>query len=300
MTSSIQDKSEPKKENVFVPTLHLCVKSFFDHNVGKNAAALAYYLMFALFPLLIFLSNLLGLLDLNVAAIIQVSKRFMPKEVVEIIETYLEYVSQTSSHRLLWFALVFSICFPMRAVKGLMDDVRLAYHLGKPKNQFDYLLRQLLYTVMFLFVIGLTLLLSTLGKHVLGYANCLIPENTLRFSDHFLGIWQYVRFVPIGLLMFVALGTLYAASLDEKQPAKTLRPGISFAFAAWMLVSVVFSFYVENFGSYTVIYGTLGTVIVLLMWLYMTAIILIMGAELNAALLSVRGEKNADDMAGKE
>ncbi len=288
VTSNIQGDSKPEKKKIFTPTLRLLINNFFDHNVGKNAAALAYYLLFALFPLLIFLSNLLGLLDLNVAAITHALQQFMPKDVVGIIESYLDYVSQTSSHSLLWFSLVFSIWFPMRAIKGLMDDVRLAYHLDKPKNQLGYSLRQFLYTIMFLFAIGLTLLLATLGKRVLGYINYLLLENALRLPNYFLGIWQYLRFVPIGLLMFATLGALYAASLDKKQPAKTLRPGIVFALITWMLVSVAFSFYVENFANYSVIYGTLGAVIVLLMWLYMTAVILILGAELNAALLSIR------------
>ena len=84
--------------------------------------------------------------------------------------------------------------------------------------------------------------------------------------------------------MLAALGALYAASMDEHQPIKKLLPGIIAALVSWMIVSIGFSFYVENFANYSVIYGTLGTVIVLLMWLYITAIILIMGAELNAVL----------------
>ncbi len=288
VTSGIQGDSKPEKKKIFIPTLRLLINNFFAHKVGRNAAALAYYLLFALFPLLIFLSNLLGLLDLNVAALTHILQQFMPKDVVGIIESYLDYVSRTSSHSLLWFSLVFSIWFPMRAIKGLMDDVRLAYHLDKPPSQIGYLLRQFLYTIIFLLVIGLTLLLSTFGKHVLGYINYLLPKNAVQLSDYFLGIWQYLRFVPIGLLMFAALGALYATSLDKKQPAKTLRPGIVFAMVTWMLVSIGFSFYVENFANYSVIYGTLGAVIVLLMWLYMTAVILIMGAELNVALNEIR------------
>ena len=146
---------------------------------------------------------------------------------------------------------------------------------------------------------GLTLLLSTLGKHVLSYINYLLPENVMRFSDYFLGIWQYLRFVPIGLLMFAALGTLYAVALDKKQPAKSLRPGIVFAMIAWMIVSVGFSFYVENFANFSVVYGTLGAVVVLLMWLYMTAVILIMGAELNATLAHIRSSKKVKPIKNK-
>ena len=279
---------QEKKPKVFIPALRLLIKNVPDHNVGKNAAALAYYLLFALFPMLIFLSNLLGLLNLNVTAIIHGLQQFLPKDIVGIVETYLDYVSQTSSHSLLWFALIFTVWFPMRAAKGLMDDVRLANHLGKPAHPVAYMLRQLIYTVVLLLVIGLTLLLSTLGKQVLGYINLLIPERSLRLPEYLLGIWQYLRFIPVGVLMLVALGTLYAASMDNRQPIKTFLPGILFALFGWMLVSVGFSFYVEHFANYSVIYGTLGAVVVLLMWLYMTAVILILGAELNAALQTVR------------
>jgi len=200
----------------------------------------------------------------------------------------LDHVSHTSSQSMLWFALVFTVWFPMRAAKGLMDDVRLAYHLGKPAHPVSYTIRQLVYTVVLLIVVGLTLLFSTLGKQVLGYLNHLIPEKTLRISDYLLTIWQYLRFIPVGALMFAALGTLYAASLDKRQPWEEMLPGITAALVSWIVVSIGFSVYVENFANYSVIYGTLGAVIVLLMWLYMTAVILILGAELNAALRTVR------------
>ena len=284
----LKEMKRNKKRSVVIPALRLVIQNFFEHNVGKNVAALAYYLLFALFPMLIFLSNLLGLLDLNISEIIQILQRFLPKDVVGIVESYLDHVSHTSSQSMLWFALVFTVWFPMRAAKGLMDDVRLAYHLGKPAHPVSYTIRQLVYTVVLLIVVGLTLLFSTLGKQVLGYLNHLIPEKTLRISDYLLTIWQYLRFIPVGALMFAALGTLYAASLDKRQPWEEMLPGITAALVSWIVVSIGFSVYVENFANYSVIYGTLGAVIVLLMWLYMTAVILILGAELNAALRTVR------------
>ena len=283
-----------KKINLFIPVLRLLVTNFFEHDVGKNAAALAYYLLFALFPLLIFISNVLGLLKLDISAIIQVLQRILPSDIVGLVETYLEHVSHTSSQVLLWFALVFSIWFPMRAAKGLMDDVRLAYHLDKPTDVVRYTVRQLAYTIVLLLVIGLTLVFSTLGKQVLGYINYLIPEQTMRISVYFIDIWQYLRFVPVGLLMYAALGTLYAASLDKRQPVKNFLPGMIAALSTWMIVSIGFSFYVENIANFSVIYGTLGAMIVLLMWLYMTAVILILGAELNAAIMDCVNNREAE------
>lgn len=274
-------------ESVVKTTIYLLFQNFFQHNVSKNAAALAYYLLFALFPILIFISNLLGLLDLDISAIIDVLQQFLPKDIVELVQTYLDYVSENSNHAMLWFALVFSVWFPMRAVKGLMQDVRQAYHLGKPKRPIVYKIGQFEYTIVLLIVISLTLLLSILGEKVLLYISQLLPQRIFLLSTYLLGIWQYLRFALIAILMLTALGMLYEASLDKKQPMKQLLPGISMALISWLIVSIGFSFYVENFANYSFIYGTLGAVMVLLMWLYMTAVVLIMGAELNAILLDV-------------
>ena len=277
----------PPAESRLKQTVLLLIRNYSQHNVGKNAAALAYYLLFAIFPLLIFASNLLGLLKLDVYAITQTLSNFLPKDIVGLIESYLDYISHTSGHLLLWFSLVFSIWFPMRAVKGLMDDVRLAHHLSKPPNSLKYRLRQLIYTVVFLVVIILTLALSTLGEHVLGYIGRLLPEYTPRISGFIPDFWQYLRFIPMALLMFAALGALYALSMDKRPPIKQILPGIIAALISWMVVSIGFSFYVENFAHYSLIYGTMGAMIVLLMWLYMTALVLILGAEFNAALAEI-------------
>ena len=278
----------PPAESRLKQTVLLLIRNYGQHNVGKNAAALAYYLLFAIFPLLIFASNLLGLLKLDIFSITQTLSNFLPKDIVGLIESYLDYISHTSGHLLLWFSLVFSIWFPMRAVKGLMDDVRLAHHLSKPPNSLKYRLRQLIYTVVFLVVIILTLALSTLGEHVLGYIGRLLPENTPRISGFIPDFWQYLRFIPMALLMFAALGALYAFSMDKRPPIKQILPGIIAALISWMIVSIGFSFYVENFAHYSLIYGTMGAMIVLLMWLYMTALVLILGAEFNAALTQIR------------
>ncbi|MBE6649279.1 MAG: YihY/virulence factor BrkB family protein [Ruminococcaceae bacterium] len=265
--------------------------NYFEHNVGKNAAALAYYLLFAIFPLLIFISNFLGLLDLDVHSITRYLGRILPPDIVNIVETYLDHITYTSNHVLLWFSLVFSIWFPMRAVRGLMADVRRAYELEEPKKPIAYAVKQFLYTVVFLVVIVLTLFLSVLGENVLGYINNNLPQNW-HISEYLLEIWQYLRFVIVAFLMLFSIGSLYSFALDKRPPVKKILPGIFGALLSWMVVSVGFSFYAENFANYSIIYGTLGAVMVLLVWLYMTALVLILGAELNAAIQKFSVKKN--------
>ena len=94
--------------------------------MGSQAAALAFYLLFMIFPFLIFISALLGLLDLNVAGILEALREILPLEILEFIGVYLTYVGENPSPQLLLFGLFFSLYFPMRATNALMRSVRTA------------------------------------------------------------------------------------------------------------------------------------------------------------------------------
>ncbi len=247
----------------------------YEHNVLKNAAALAYYMLFALFPLLIFASNLLGVLQLDISSVIRTLTGVLPNQVVAIAEGYLEYTTSNSSHTMLWFSLVFSVWFPTRAARGLMEDVRRAYGLGRPQRPFLYAVKQFAYTLILLAVLALTLPLTILGENV-------IREFLVLVAPRLPAIWQYLRFIPVGLLMLVAIGCLYVLALEQRRSFKTLLPGIAITLCGWLVVSIGFSVYVENFANYSLLYGTMGAVVVLLVWLYLSAVILILGAEYNA------------------
>lgn len=274
-----------RKRSAFARTAQILARNFLRHNVARNAASLAYYLLFTLFPLLIFISNLLGRLNLNIEYITREAAALLPGDIVDLFVSYLDHISQTSSGALMWFSLVFTIWFPMRAARGLMDDVRRAYQLQKPERPMAYAVKKFVFTVVMLIVISLTLALSTLGQSLLGRLLEWIPAlEQLKISAFLLKLWHYLRFVVVAVIMLATLGALYLLPQDHRRPVRSILPGVLAALAAWLAVSVCFSFYVDNFANYSVIYGTLGAVIVLLSWLYMTAIILIMGAELNAAL----------------
>ena len=84
---------------------------------------------------------------------------------------------------------------------------------------------------------------------------------------------------------------LYALAQDTRQPWRNIWPGTMAALGAWLALNWLYSTYVENFADYSLLYGSIGTAIALLIWLYMTAVTLIMGAELNATLISLRKDR---------
>ncbi len=279
-------------ENRFLRGIYLMVRRYLSHNVGIHSAALAFFLLFMLFPFLIFISALLGLLQLDVAAILGALGEILPREVVEIAGVYLRYVRANPSMRLLVFGLVFSIYFPMRATNALMRSVRTAYHLGPPRNPVLHQLKTLIYTVVLILTIVLTLVAMTVGERMLAYA-----VNHFHLPTFLAELWVRLRYPAAGVAGYFALSFLYALAQDQRQPWRNLWPGTLFSLTAWMALSVLYSLYVENFADYSLLYGSIGTVIVLMIWLYMSATVLIMGAELNGTIMSLRKDGRGKDEA---
>ena len=101
----------------------------------------------------------------------------------------------------------------------------------------------------------------------------------------FIEVWSYMRFIVLALVITVSLVLLYVLAQGRRQPLREVMPGVCGSLAAWMVLSMAFSYYVETMGRYSVLYGSIATVIVVLLWLYMSGQVLILGAEFSAALL---------------
>lgn len=269
------------------------IRRYYVHDVARDSAALTYYLLFAIFPLLIFVSTLLGVLELDIASITAVLAPILPSNVVDIIRTYLEYVAANQSRQLLWFSLVFSIWFPMRSTGCLMHSLRKAFGRSAPENILLGQLRTLLFTIWMIFVIGLTLALVVVGRRALYFLSGFLP-----LSETFISVWGYLRFIILGLVMAISLGILYQLALGQRRPLREVLPGVGSSLAAWLLLSMAFSYYVENMARYAQLYGSIATIVVVLLWLYMSGQVLILGAELSASL--IHRKKHAAPSSGGE
>ena len=261
----------------------LLIRRYFDHHVARDSAALTYYLLFALFPLLIFLNNLVGLLSFDVEGLLLELSAVIPRDVVDLLRQYLGYVSRVSSRTLLWFSLVFTIYFPYRAVNALFLSVRKAYDAGAPAQFLRQQLRVLLYTVLFIVAIPLSVLASTIGRRALDFV-----ADYIYLSDRVIGLWNWLRFVILGAVLFAMITLLYVLALDAHSVRRGILPGVVVSLIAWVALSMLFSLYVEHAANYSVIYGSIGAIIVLLLWLYLSATMLIMGAEFNSVLLDTK------------
>lgn len=263
------------------PAMRLFTRCTKDE-VTTRAAALAYYLVFSIFPLLILFSLIIGSLHIDTATMDILLARVLPMDMIDMLKGYLDYVTRTFDMKLLMFALVFSIYFPWRFIRSLMDGIRISYRQESEESFIRRTLKQILCTLLIPLTLAASLILIILGHNVITFLVSLLPSQTLRLSDFLLTLWQYGRFLIAAAIMSIALIILYRCSIPTRVPFKTLLPGIVFSIIAWVISSIAFSFYVENFGDYSVIYGTLGAFVILLLWLYLTGLIFLAGSEINA------------------
>lgn len=264
------------------------LERFYGHDVARDSAALTYYLLFAIFPLLVFISTLVGLMNLDIAEVMEIFGRVLPEQVVGIAETYLEYVSTSPSRQLLIFSLIFSIWFPMRATSCLMHSVRKAYGVSEPLSVIGGTLRKLLMTLWLIVTIAASIVLTTVGRRALGLIGGLVT-----LPEDFVVAWGYLRFVLLGVVMLLLLVPLNMLALWRRCPLHEVVPGVALSMAAWMLLSAAFSYYVEHFAHYTELYGSIATIVVALLWFYMSGQVLIMGAEFNGLCLENRRKRTA-------
>ena len=261
------------------------LRRYARHGVARSCAALTYYLIFAAFPLLVLLGTLPGALGLESESLLRSLSRLLPDQVTALVGRYWTDVEQNGGSRLLWSSLIFSLWLPVRATDCLLYALRRAFGAVSHQTALASRLRTLLFTLWLMVTLTLSLVLITVGRRALVYVSA-----RLGLPDWVAGTWNVVRFILLLLVLLVALAVLHLLALGQHQRWHQVLPGVVASLAAWMVLSAGFSYYVEHLAGYTLLYGSVTAVVVTLLWLYMSAMVLIMGAELNAVLRHRRGD----------
>lgn len=250
---------------------------YFKNTVGRSAAELAYYLLFALFPALIFLNAALSLLHLSDTALMDNLAAVLPSQVLEIIRSYLSYIQELDARVLLYACLVLSVLAVSRAMRSLMRSVSRAYDI--PRQGFLVSIAAVMMAVAMMVVTIVLLVLVMISENLLLQINQVItiPAVLIR-------IWDFLRLTVAPLLMFAFLAGFYAVVSFGKYRFHQALPGAGAAVVGWFLLTSGFSYYMSNISRYSILYGSLAAFMVLMLWLHLTGVVLIMGGELNHIL----------------
>ena len=278
---------EKIKRNLVYRSVREFVLRFFTDGVGRAGAELAYFFLFSFFPLMIFASLLIGTFDINVNSVEELLKGVIPADVLTIALDYIAYVTNLQMDGLMYVGLFTALWSASRAVSSLSVAVNRAYRIEDGRNVLLQFLINIGFSAAMLASIVITIVILVLGRGVLQYVAQIVNIGPVEINT-----WHILRFVPITLLFFCILLFLYSVVPNKRIAIRQVIPGAIAAAVSWLIASIGFSFYVENMARYSLLYGSIGAVIVLMIWLYLTGIILIMGAELNHVLYIVREQQD--------
>lgn len=198
---------------------------------------------------------------------------------VDIVASYSTYVQQLPHTSLLWFGLVIGLFSASAAVMSLIDAINKAYHIRKQRNIIHNFIISISFMVLLGLTIPLTIILMSLGKEFMGWVNVKLGVEFIPVR-----LWNLLRlgFVLLNLLGVVAL--IYYVIPNKKLRFVSILPGTVLSVLSCFVLTYFFSIYVQHSTRLSIVYGSIGTIIILMMWLYFLGIILLLGAELNAMI----------------
>ena len=252
-----------------------------EKNFLGQAAQLAYYFLFALFPFFLFLTALLGYLPIPnlMAQIMDLLAQTLPGEALSLVRDNVAALVTEQRGGLLSFGILAALWASSSAITATSDALNRAYGVKDGRPWWKIRGTAILLTLGFsLFIIAAVILLM-FGPHLGSWM-----ANAVGLGSIFETVWNILRWPVIVGLMMVALAILYYFAPDVEQEWRWVTPGAVFAAVGWILSSLGFSYYVNNFASYNKTYGSIGAVIVLLTWMYLTGFFIIVGGEINVEI----------------
>ena len=243
-------------------------------------AQLAFFFLLSFFPLIIFLVTLLPYLNLKQQQIFEFLEVVIPTEIYLMVEDILKEILTNQNGGLLSIGILGTVWSASRGVNALMKTLNRAFDV-EGKSGFKNRLWSLLFTIALVGIVLIALIFPVFGRHI---SNLVF--SYLGVERSFEIIWTYILWVTPLLFVFIILWIMYWVIPNTSKGFKfvTITPGAVIATIGWLGLTYGFSFYINNFGNYGMMYGSIGGVIILMLWLYFTGVIIIFGGLVNASL----------------
>jgi membrane protein len=257
------------------------IKEFVADNGLGLAAQLAYYFFFSLFPAILVGLALASFFPLEhfLDRIVTTLAGVVPQDVITIIQEQMRKISEAGNGGILTFGLLVALWSSSAAMAGLVDALNRAYDIEEARPWWK----------VRLLAIGLTIVLAAFI--LVAFALVLVGPTAAEFVARVTGLgpvlawaWKILQWPLIIALVSFATGLVHYFAPDAEQRWVWITPGAVLTTVLWLVASLGFKIYVSNLGAYTETYGTIGGVMVLLLWFYISGLVMLLGAELNAEI----------------
>lgn len=260
---------------------------YFRHHLSRSAAQLAYFLLLSVFPMLICVHALIGLVDGNAGAVLEWAAPLLPAGVHRLLADYLRYI-QVDAPGLLTAGVVLTLGSGSAAFRAMMTAMEEMY--GQPSHRgLEKVLVSLCYSVLLLVVVYASMVVLVTGNWFFNALREVLPRHfTLPRTS-----WPWLRFFLLFALMLLFILLVYRLCLPRKGTRPPVLPGALAAAVVLVGASWVFSQFFALSSRYSLVYGSLTSVMLLMVWLYLCGNILLLGNLVNRVLFSM-GESGSD------
>lgn len=270
-----------------------------EDNVFGRAAELSYYFLLALFPFLIFLTSVIGLILGSGTgtrhALFDYLGRIMPPSAYQLISNTMQEVSASSSGSKLSFGILAALWAASNGLGAITETLNNAYDLKESRPWWKQRLTAISLTIALSVLIILALVLIVAGGRIAEWL-----AVTYGFGPVFPMAWKIIQWPVVLGCMILAFALIYYFAPDfREQSWQWLTPGAAIGVALWLLVSIGFRVYLSFFDSYSATYGSLGAVIILMLWLYFTGAAVLIGGEVNSEIEHAAAKKGEPDAKEK-
>ncbi len=263
----------------------LTFKEVGEDHVSAFAGNLTYKALFAIFPFFTFLLSLLGLLNATdfVKAMIEYLSGVMPGDATQFIEDQLLSITQSQAESTFTFGAIISIALALWGVSGafrsIMEAMNVMYEVDEDRPAWKVyglsIFMSLAVIILMFTAFGIVIFGGSVGGGLAG---------VIGLDSVFQIVWSIVQWPIVACIVLFTFALIYYFAPAAKQKFTWISPGSVLAFAFWLVFSLLFSFYVGNFGSYSASYGSLAGVIILILYIYYSALIMLIGAEMNQVI----------------
>ncbi|MEH7302602.1 YihY/virulence factor BrkB family protein [Neobacillus drentensis] len=241
------------------------------------SAQLAYFLLLSLFPLLIVIFTLLPYIPLPHEDMLGMIRDFAPAEAINLIDKNVNEIMNHRNGGLLSFGIIGTIWSASNGINAIVRAFNKAYNVKESRSFIVARGTAIFLTFGMIFVFILALIIPVFGREI-----GLFLFSQLGYTTEFIKLWNALSWLVSAIILFLIFTGLYWIAPNVKLKCRSAFPGAAFATVGWIISSIGLSFYVGNITNYSLTYGSIGAIIVLMIWLYISAFIIILGGEINA------------------
>lgn len=268
----------------FLGRVYHIIDLYGSRRMGRSAAAFAYYLMLSFFPLLICVASIIGRTTIDTEELLSLISEVIPPQVTETLVSFFGYIHDNYSRAMLWAGIILLLTAASGAFGTIMVTMGDLY--GEPRYKgLLHTMMSFLYSAVFLVGIYISVIVVSTGNWFIE-----LLDQWFHVGD-VLASWKWLRFILLTGIIMLLLLLLYRSVTPHSKPALPVLPGAVVGGLSILAISILFSTMISASARYTLVYGSLASLIILMLWLHLMGTIILVGGLVNLLYWQLHNEK---------